>query len=119
MVIVVALTAIATFVIPSYSAAIPLRLLRFPMMILSALFSVYGIMVGWLLILIHLCSLESLGQPYFAPFGPIKWSDLKDTVLRAPLRLMSTRPRSIPTQQQDQQDREGDYDNGGDQTDEE
>ncbi|MBM7624226.1 spore germination protein [Sporohalobacter salinus] len=114
MVIIVALTAIATFVIPSYSAAIPLRLLRFPMMLLSAIFSVYGIMIGWLLILIHLCSLESLGQPYFAPFGPIKWADLKDTILRVPRRLMVTRPKSISTQQKDEQDRKGDYDKGGD-----
>ncbi len=108
MVIVVAVTAISSFVIPSYSAAIPLRLIRLPMMVLAASFSIYGIMIGWLIILIHLCDLESLGHPYFAPFAPLKWSDLKDSLLRFPLRLMGQRPTSTSTQQQDRQDREGD-----------
>ncbi|KXS40372.1 MULTISPECIES: spore germination protein [unclassified Candidatus Frackibacter] len=105
MVIVVSLTAISSFIIPSFEAAIPLRLLRFPMMLLASMFSVYGLMVGWLLILIHLCSLESFGQPYFAPFAPIKVTDLKDSFIRIPLRLMGKRPTSILNQQEDRQDR--------------
>ena len=107
MVIVVATTAIASFVIPDYEAAIPLRLLRFPLMILASFFSIYGIMIGWLLILIHLCSLESFNQPYFAPFAPIKISDLKDSIIRVPLRLMGQRPYSTANQQKNRQDRKG------------
>ncbi|WP_408955391.1 spore germination protein [Natroniella sp. ANB-PHB2] len=103
MVIVVALTAIASFVIPSYSATIPLRLLRFSMMLLAAVFSTYGLMIGWLLILIHLCSLESLGVPYFAPFAPIKLADLKDSFIKVPHKLMNKRPESTPTQQKKRQ----------------
>ncbi|MCK8816710.1 spore germination protein [Natroniella sulfidigena] len=103
MVIVVALTAIASFVIPSYSATIPLRLLRFSMMLLAAVFSTYGLMIGWLLILIHLCSLESLGVPYFAPFAPIKLTDLKDSFIKFPLKFMGKRPESTPTQQKKRQ----------------
>ena len=108
MVIVVAITAISSFVIPDYEAAIPLRLLRFPMMLLASFFSVYGVMIGWLLILIHLCSLESFNQPYFAPFAPIKVSDLKDSIIRFPLRLMGQRPYSTSNQQKDRQTRKGD-----------
>ncbi|MBM7557546.1 spore germination protein [Halanaerobacter jeridensis] len=107
MVIVVAITAISSFVIPDYEAAIPLRLLRFPLMILASFFSVYGIMVGWLFILIHLCSLESFNQPYFAPFAPIKVTDLKDSIIRVPLRLMGQRPHSTANQQKDRQTRKG------------
>lgn len=107
MVIVVALTAISSFVIPDYEAAIPLRLLRFPLMILASFFSVYGIMIGWLFILIHICSLESFNQPYFAPFAPIKISDLKDSIIRVPLRLMGQRPYSTANQQKDRQNRKG------------
>ncbi|MFO7819103.1 MAG: spore germination protein [Halanaerobacter sp.] len=107
MVIVVATTAIASFVIPDYEAAIPLRLLRFPLMILASFFSIYGVMIGWLFILIHLCSLESFNQPYFAPFAPIKLSDLKDSIIRVPLRLMGKRPYSTSNQQKNRQDRKG------------
>ncbi|MGM0370505.1 MAG: spore germination protein [Bacillota bacterium] len=107
MVIVVAITAISSFVIPDYEAAIPLRLLRFPLMILASFFSIYGIMIGWLFILIHLCSLESFNQPYFAPFAPIKFSDLKDSIIRVPLRFMGERPYSTANQEKDRQDRKG------------
>jgi hypothetical protein len=107
MVIVVGLTAIASFALPSYTISVPLRLLRFPMMLFASVFSIYGIMIGLLLILIHLSSLESFGQPYFAPFAPIKWQDLKDSIIRLPLNLLSSRPITVPSQQKDRKDREG------------
>lgn len=95
MVIVVSLTAIASFSIPNYSAAISLRLLRFPIMILAASLGLFGIMAGLLGLLIHLCSLRSFGVPYIAPIAPFTRSDLKDFILRVPRWAMVTRPRLI------------------------
>ncbi|GAA4861437.1 spore germination protein [Paenibacillus vulneris] len=93
MVIVVALTTIGSFAAPSYSAAIALRMLRFPVMIAAALFGLYGIMLFLILIIIHLCSLKSFGVPYLSPLAPSKVSDMKDTVIRAPLYWMKKRPK--------------------------
>lgn len=103
MVIVVAITAIASFAIPSYEAAVPLRLIRFPVMIAASIFGVLGLMFSWLVILIHLCSLKSIKQPYFAPFAPLKWHDLKDSLIRMPLNWLKSRPESIPTQNKKRQ----------------
>ena len=95
MVIVVSLTAIASFSIPNYSGAISLRILRFPIMIMAASLGLFGIMVALLAILIHLCSLRSFGVPYIAPIAPLVKSDLKDFVVRFPRWAMFTRPRLI------------------------
>jgi spore germination protein KA len=47
----------------------------------------FGIQFGFLLLLIHLCSLRSFGQPYFQPFGPLILQDIKDSIIRFPLWL--------------------------------
>jgi spore germination protein KA len=92
MVIVVSLTAIASFCVPQYNISHPIRLLRFPLMILAATLGIYGLMLGLLFLLLHLCSIRSFGVPYFAPFAPLKLSDLKDTIIRAPLWANIKRP---------------------------
>ncbi|WP_109685896.1 spore germination protein [Tumebacillus permanentifrigoris] len=92
MVIIVSLTGIASFTIPRYNAAIAFRMLRFPLMILSAMFGMYGIMVGVMLILGHMANLRSFGIPYLSPTGPLSSSDLKDVLIRAPWTEMAKRP---------------------------
>lgn len=95
LVIVVALTGIASFVIPRFPAAFSLRLLRFPLMFLSAALGLFGMMIGVLAILVHLCSLRTFGVPYLAPLAPTVPGDLKDAAMRAPWWLMRTRPRLV------------------------
>lgn len=95
MVIVVSVTAISNFVFPSVNMAIPIRILRFPFIALAASFGLVGVIVGMVALLLHLCSLRSFGVPYMAPFGPMILSDMKDTLFRAPLWAMSTRPKLI------------------------
>jgi len=92
MVIVVAITGIASFMIPRYFAGIAIRLLRFPMMLLSATLGLLGIMMGIIAIVIHLCSLRSFGEPYLAPIAPLKRKELKDVLWRSPWWMMDTRP---------------------------
>jgi spore germination protein KA len=72
MVIVVAITAIASFVIPAYNMSISLRILRFILMILAASFGLYGVMLGMIAIVLHLSSIRSFGIPYMSPFGPFE-----------------------------------------------
>ncbi|MFS0727956.1 spore germination protein [Paenibacillus sp. 1P07SE] len=95
MVIIVALTTIGSFASPSYSAAISLRMLRFPMMIAASLFGLYGIMLLLIIIIIHLCTLKSFGVSYLSPMTPMNINANKDTLIRAPLQWMSKRPKPI------------------------
>jgi Bacillus/Clostridium GerA spore germination protein. len=93
VVITVALTGIASFAIPQYSIAIALRVLRFPLMASAAVMGGFGIMIFCLLLLLHLCKLRTLGQPYLAPVAPLRKKKLRDVVIRAPLRQLLQHPR--------------------------
>ncbi len=92
MIIVVALTSIASFVVPSNEMNASITLLRFPFMILASFLGFIGITFGMVVLGVHLCKLESFGIPYFAPLAPLKISDLKDTFVRLPVWKFNTRP---------------------------
>lgn len=98
MVIVVSITAISSFILPTFSMSIPVRILRFLLMGLAASFGLFGVFVGLILLNLHLCNLRSFGVPYMAPLAPLIPSDQKDTILRLPLWAMRTRPRLISEQ---------------------
>ncbi|NMP08086.1 spore germination protein [Paenibacillus polymyxa] len=99
LVIVVAVTAISSFSIPTYSAGITLRLLRFVGMLFAAILGMFGTILFFLLICIHLTKLKSFGVPYVTPFSPMRPSDWKDLYIRAPISLMKRRPVMMKTQQ--------------------
>ncbi len=95
MVIIVALTAICSFLFPAYGLSNSIRILRFPLMVLAAMFGLFGVFVGIMLLIIHLCSLRSFGVPYMSPFAPLIPKDQKDALIIFPRRSLLTRPRLI------------------------
>lgn len=95
IIIIVASTAICTFAIPDYSLTSAFRLIRYLFIALAAVFGLYGFLIAMLLVLIHLSSLESFGIPYLAPYNISDQNDskdLKDTILRFPTFMQTTRP---------------------------
>ena len=102
IVIVIAITAVASFATPFASEAV--SLLKWVLLVLAATMGSFGITIGALAIVIHLSSLRSFGADYLAPFAPYQTSDIKDTVIRAPLWAMRTRPRSLNPQDLKRQD---------------
>lgn len=45
-----------------------------------------------MVILAHLCNLQSVGVPYLAPIAPLRTADLGDYIYRRPWRWMRLRP---------------------------
>jgi spore germination protein KA len=93
LVIVIAFTAVSGFVVSAFSA--PVLILRFIFLFLGGFMGGYGIAVGALILFVRLADLESFGHRYMTPIVPFNLSDQKDTVIRAPLWLMRTRPHSL------------------------
>ncbi|MCL2576970.1 MAG: spore germination protein [Defluviitaleaceae bacterium] len=95
VVIIVALTGIATFSIPSVSLVYAFRLVKYLVLILSASLGFFGLIIGMILTLIHLSGLRSVGFPYLMPFAASELSkgeDLKDSIFRFPLFSLKKRP---------------------------
>jgi spore germination protein KA len=105
MVIIVAITAISTFIIPSFNMGISIRMIRFVLMVLAASLGLYGILIGIIALVLHLCSLRSFGVPYLAPFAPFSLEDQRDNVIRLPQWALLKRPSFIsPNNRQKQAD---------------
>ncbi|KAA9032812.1 spore germination protein [Niallia endozanthoxylica] len=92
MVIVVATTGIASFSIPRYNFGTSIRVIRFIMLILAGIFGLYGIVLGFIALHIHLVCLRSFGIPYFSPVAPQIPADLKDVIVRLPRWTLNKRP---------------------------
>lgn len=95
MVIIVAITAISSFVIPAFNMGVAFRILRFPMMGLAGTFGLFGITIGCILLTLHLCSLRSFGVPYMSPMAPFNITDQKDNIIRVPIWDMIRRPKLL------------------------
>jgi len=93
VIIVVALTGIASFTFPRFNLGIAVRLLRFPLMFLAGVLGLYGLILGILVITIHLAGLRSLGIPYLSPVAPLSVGELADVVVRPPIWARGFRPR--------------------------
>lgn len=95
VVIVVALTAIATFSIPNEIFNSAFRLMKFFLIFMCAVWGLYGFFLGFLGVLIHLFCLENYGVPYMHPITGRKgerMTGFQDFVIRAPLKSMKYRP---------------------------
>lgn len=95
MVIIIALTAISAYANPSFSAAISLRIIRFGFMAAAATFGLYGIILAYIMVNIHIVNLKSFGVPYSTPFSPTLGQDWKDLVIRAPMTMLTKRPKYL------------------------
>jgi spore germination protein KA len=92
MVIIVSITAISSLIFPDYNFSNPLRILRFIFIILAATLGLFGIMIGTMFLLLHLCGLRSFGVPYMYPLAPLNLKGLKDAFIRAPINRLNQRP---------------------------
>lgn len=93
VIIIVAFTAIAMFVVDAMTDAA--TILRLALILLAWGMGFVGIFIGTMLTLVHLISLKSFGVPYFAPFAPFRRTEMRDTLFRFPLWLLGRRPNLL------------------------
>lgn len=95
VVVIVALTALGSFSVPSEELSEAFRLVKYGMILLCSLFGILGAAAGWVLLLTHLSGLTSFGIPYLMPFTGNdlnRREDAKDSLIRMPLWMLRKRP---------------------------
>lgn len=93
LLIFVALAALASFTTPIYKMSNAVRLLRYPFIILAAIWGGLGIYVGILFLIGHLARLKSLGIPYLVPLYPFRKSWAIGSFIRPNFTKTSSRPQ--------------------------
>lgn len=92
LLIIVSLSALASFTTPIYKMSNTIRFLRFPLIGFAALWGGLGIMMGFVMILGHLLRLKSLGSPYLVPLFPFRHKDYRDSFIRSSVESSYLRP---------------------------
>lgn len=106
VVIIVALTAISSFAIPSYNFSTSIRMMRFIFIILAATMGLFGIAIGLCLLMVHLCTLKSFGINYMTPLSSFveNKNDLKDTIVRHRIKNMVHKPEYLKSSKKEERD---------------
>ncbi|HDR6271309.1 TPA: spore germination protein [Bacillus cereus] len=91
--VVVSITYILNFAVPVQPLANSVKTIRYIFLFLADIYGFYGIMLGTIGLIIHLCSLKSFGVPYLSPITPMKTVDLKDTFIRMSLDKIVNNPK--------------------------
>ena len=93
MVMVVAITAISSFVVPSIYE--PVAIMRFIFIILGGTMGLYGIALGLALVAINITVLNNFGVPYTAPISPFSIRAMRDVFYRASWKTLEKRNAKI------------------------
>lgn len=100
LVVVISLTAMSIFVLPSFEFATVLRTLMWVNVIGASFFGFYGILIVVLATLFHVASLKSFGSDYMVPLAGKHIRDLfLDGVLRAPTPVLDKRAEHLHDQE--------------------
>ena len=86
MVIIIALTAVSSFVVPSLYE--PVTVLRFGFLLVGGFLGLYGVYLAFALLVLNLCSLTALGVPVTAPLSPAEGYSFRDLFFRAGWKVL-------------------------------
>lgn len=87
MVLVVALSGLCSFVVPTMYEKIVV--LRFLYIIMGGVFGLYGLAIMAGAVVIKMCSLNTYGIPYMAPISPFSPRAMRDMLVRAGWKQMA------------------------------
>ncbi|MGX8700972.1 spore germination protein [Caproiciproducens sp.] len=93
MIIVVALTGITGLLVPKMNA--PVIYMRLFLLAMATCFGLFGFVLGFSVVLIHILNLHSFGIPQLTFSGSLQFQEIKDTFIRAPWWEMLTRTKSM------------------------
>ncbi len=96
LVIIVALSSMASFAVADYTLMNPIRLLKFLMLFLSGMFGLFGFIMGLTIIVIKMASITSFGTPFTVPIAPFNYTDMKNYI-RSNVVLNKERPSFLNT----------------------
>lgn len=94
-ILVIALSTIGLYCVPDESNTS--SVLRFLFVTVAGVLGILGVLLSAIMLIAYLCSLESFGTSFMAPFSPSLIHDWQDGILKSNVTDMPERPYTIPT----------------------
>ncbi len=91
--LVVALTALSSYAIPSLYE--PIALLRFAFIIIGGTVGLWGITLGMGAVAVGICAESVYKIPFSAPVTPFRWKSMRDVFVRAGWRTLSKKTITV------------------------
>ncbi len=98
IVIIVAGSAITSFALPNYNFTLGCILIRIFLLIMSSILGLYGLVMGWIILIIHLASLENFGVRFLSDFSPYTIGALKDGMIKVNEKMIYKRPPNLKSE---------------------
>ena len=95
VVVIVSLAGIAGFVIPNHDFSHSIRIVRLTLGIIATIAGFFGLVIGIIVLILHLCSLNNYGAAYLSPFVDVDKRNHKDTLFRFPIGFFTRRQEDI------------------------
>lgn len=87
LVILAAISAIGSYITPSYELSVANKMAKLALLILILLFKWYGFVIGVILLTIYLATLKSFSRGYLYPLIPFNFKDLVKQFSRIPYKI--------------------------------
>lgn len=97
MIIIVAITFITNLLFSDSDAINSIRLFRYIFLFFAVMAGLYGLVIAFVLFLIHLCSIKTFGKPYTYPLAPFNRNYLFKTILNKQRKKNTKRSRMLTT----------------------
>ncbi|BFT71212.1 spore germination protein [Paenibacillus sp. P36] len=96
LIISVAISAIASFAIPSYIMSASIRIMRFGIILLAGILGNFGLVFGLGFLIVQLSSLHMFDLSYLSPIAPSQPSRWLDQIIRAPVQILAKLKKFTP-----------------------
>ncbi len=90
---VVALTAISSYVIPNLYE--PTAILRLIFILVGGILGIWGVMLLFSVLIVNICSKSNFGIPFVAPIAPFNFYSMRDVIMRASWKTLSKKNKNI------------------------
>ncbi|MBE6753017.1 MAG: spore germination protein [Ruminococcaceae bacterium] len=95
LIIIISLSTLANLTIPSYAFASSMRLIKYMLILLSAVLGLLGLTAGIIIWTAMMVRTRSFGVDFTAPFSPLWRRGLWNGLLELPMKYRARRPRYL------------------------
>ena len=95
MIIIIAITSISSLLFTEPEFINGIRWYRLIFLISANLFGLFGIIITFICFITKLSSLDSFGLPYLYPFSPTSINELKNSIIKFPIKKLNKREKIL------------------------